>query len=110
MGENKRANSYDQKQAKLIPRKKGDEETGQKQEREGPDQEHSANESPLLADGGENVVVMHRRRREEAQFDLGVRRLEAFAGPAARTDRDQRLVDRPRRPLLVDLRMDERGP
>ena len=35
-------------------------------------------------------------------------RLESFAGPAARSDRDERLIDRPRRALTIDIWIDER--
>ena len=50
---------------------------------------------------------MHGSRGQKAQFDLRVRRLEAFAGPAAGTDGDERLIDRPGRALLIDIGMDK---
>ena len=57
------------------------------------------NKTPLFANRRENVVVVHRGGGKKAQLDLRVRRLKTFAGPAAGTDRNERLIDRPgRRP------------
>ena len=106
--ENERSDPDDEQQSELIAGKKSDEQTGQQQKRESADQKHPADESPLLADGGENVVVMNGRRRQKTELDLRVRRLEPFAGPAAGTDRNERLIDRPGRALLVDIGMNER--
>jgi len=61
----------------------------------------------LLADSGEDVVVVHRSSRQKPELDLRVRRLETFAGPTSGTDGDERLVDRPRGTLLVDIGMDK---
>jgi hypothetical protein len=92
----------------LIARKEGDEETGEQSKRTRRSG-NAADEAPLLADGGKDVVVVHRGRGQKSQFDLRIRRLETFARPAAGTDRDQRLIDRPGRALLVDVGIDERG-
>ena len=97
---NERSNPDDEQQSKLIAGKKSDEQTGQQQERESANQKHAANESPLLADCRENVVVVNGRSRQKTELDLRVRRLEPFAGPAAGPDRNERLIDRPGSALL----------
>src|SRR5579864_3888992 len=109
MRENERSNSDDEKQTELIACKKRDEETGQQQQSKRSDQERSADEAPLLADRRENVVVMHSGGRQKAELDLGVRRLETFPGPAAGSNCNKRLVNRPGGTLFVDLRMGEGG-
>lgn len=53
-------------------------------------QKHSAQKSPLLADGTENEIGMF--LRHETVFDLGPLQ-EPFADPAARTDSDLGLID-----------------
>ena len=59
--------------------------------------------------GRENVVVVHGGSGQEAEFDLRVRRLESFAGPAAGSDRNERLIDRPGDALLIDIGMKKGG-
>jgi len=61
-------NSYDEEQAQLIGRKKCNEETRQQEEGERAKEKHSSDKSPLLADRGENVVVMHGGRRQKAKL------------------------------------------
>ncbi len=109
MGENERCDSNDQEQAQLIACKKSHEKTCQQEQRKRADEKHSSDKSPLLADSGENVIVVHSGRRKKAQLDLRVWRLESFSRPAARADGNERLIDRPGGPLLVDIGIDERG-
>ena len=109
MGENERCHSNDQEQAQLIACKKSNKETCQQEQRKRADEKHSSDKSPLLADRGENVIVVHGRGRKKAKLDLGVWRLKSFSRPAARTDGDERLINCPGGPLFVDIGIDERG-
>ena len=52
---------------------------------------------------------MHGGGGKKAEFDLRVRRLKAFARPAAGADGDERLIDRPGRALLIDIRVNKCG-
>ena len=83
MGENERGDPDDQKQSKLIAGKKSDKETRHQQQGECANQKHSADKSPLLADGGENVVVVHGSGGQKSELDLRVWRFESFARPTA---------------------------
>src|ERR1051325_10934660 len=59
VGKDERRDSYHKEQTELIPGKKGDEDARKQEERERADQENPANEAPLLADGGKDVVVVN---------------------------------------------------
>ena len=89
----------------MIGRKKCNEETRQQQESERANEKHSSDKSPLLADRGENVIVMHGRRGQKAKLNLRVWSLESLSGPAARPDGNERLIDRPGCTLFVDVGM-----
>ena len=75
---------------------------------EGRDERRAAEESPLLADGRKNVVRVRFRHRDEAEFELRVRRLESLASDARGADRDERLVHAVARPARVHVRVEER--
>ena len=107
MGENERCHSNDQEQAQLIACKKSHEKTCQQKQDERADEKHSSDKSPLLADGGENVIVVHGGSREKAQLDLRVWRLKSFSRPTARANCNERLIDCPGRPLFVDIGVGE---
>ena len=83
VGKNERSHPGDEKEPKLVARKKGDKETREQEKGERSDQEDTSDKAPLFSDGGENVIVMHGRGGQETELDLGVRRFETFAGPAA---------------------------
>src|SRR6266404_2331426 len=74
-------------QTELIAGKEGHEKAGQNEQSESANEEHSADKSPLLADGGKNIVVMHGGGGQKSKFDLGVGSLETFSGPSSGTDR-----------------------
>ena len=91
----------DEKKPKLIARQKRPRrDTSTEADANAPIRKHAADESPLLADGGENVVVVHGGGGKKTELDLGVRRLESFARPTAGADRNERLIDRPGGALL----------
>src|SRR5437773_10461432 len=61
VGENKSSDSNDEQQSALITGTERNEEAGHQEEGESPEQKHSPDKSPLFADGGENVIVVHGR-------------------------------------------------
>ena len=83
VGEDERRDPDDQKQTELVAGEKSDEKTRHQEQGKRADQKDPADKSPLLADGGENVVVVHSRSRQKAKLDLRVRRLESLSRPAA---------------------------
>ncbi len=107
--EDKRGDPHSEKQPKLISRKERDKKTRHQEQSERTDEKHPTDKAPLLADGGENVVVVHGGSGKKAKLDLRVWRFESLARPTAGTDRDQRLIDRPGRPLFVDVGMSKGG-
>ena len=107
MSENERGHSNDQEQPQLITCKKSYEKTRQQEQGERASEKHSSDKSPLLADGGENVIIVHRGRWEKAQLDLRVWRLKSFSRPTARANSNERLIDCPGRPLFVDIGVGE---
>ena len=109
MRKDQRRNSDHQQQPELVTREESDEQTSQQQQSERTDEENAADKAPLLADCRKDVVVMHGSRGKKAQFDLRVRRLEAFARPAARADCDEGLIDRPGRALSIDIGINKGG-
>jgi hypothetical protein len=76
-------NPHNEKQTQLIASKKRDKETRQQEQGEPTEQKYSADKSPLLPDGGENVVVVHSSSWKEPKFDLRVWRFEPLARPTA---------------------------
>src|SRR3979411_727767 len=106
--ENERTDSDHEEQTKLVAGKERDEKTREQEQSKRTDKKHSSDKSPLLADRGENVVVVHGGGGEKAEFDLRIRRFETFARPAARADGNEGLSDRPRRALLIDIGMKKR--
>ena len=76
--EDERRDPDNQKQSQLIAGKKSNEKTCHQEQREPADKKHSSNKSPLLADGGENVVVMHGSSGQKPELDLRVWRLESL--------------------------------
>ena len=109
MGENQRRDSDHEQEPEHVARLVGNEETCRQEEPERAEQRDAADKTPLLADGGKNVVVMHGGRGQKAELDLCVRRLESFPRPTARADRDEGLIDRPGRSLAIDIGIDERS-
>src|SRR5207237_6433780 len=103
VGENESGDSDDEQQSELITGTKSNEEAGQQEQGESTEQKHSPDKSPLLADGGENVIVVHGRSGQETELDLGIRRVEPFPGPAAGANGDERLIDGPARTLAIDI-------
>src|SRR6266487_171797 len=95
-------------QAELIAREKCNEETGEQKQGKRPNEQYATEKSPLLANGGKNIIVMDGGGRQKAEFDLSVRRFKSFAGPSARSDGDERLVDCPGRALFINIWIDER--
>ena len=89
MGENESSDADDEQETELIGGAESDKKTGQEEEGEGAEQKHSADKSPLFADGGENVIIMHSGSGKKPELDLRIRRLESFSGPTARADRDK---------------------
>ena len=63
----------------MIASEKSDKETRDQEQGESAKKKHSSNKSPLLADGGENVVVMHGSGGEESKLNLRIWRFEALA-------------------------------
>ena len=59
MREDEGGDSSNKEQTKLIASKERDEKTGQQEQAESTNQKHSADETPLLTDGGKNVIVVH---------------------------------------------------
>ena len=93
--ENESGDSDDEQQSELVTGTERDEETGQQKQGESAQEKHPADKTPLFADGGENVIVVHRGSGKKTELDLRIGRFEAFAGPAAGADGDKRLIDRP---------------
>src|ERR1700693_1266887 len=89
VGENERSDSNNEKQAELVASKKRHEKTGQQKQGKCDDKKHAANKAPLLADCGEDVIVVNGGGGKKTQLDLGVWRLETFSGPAAGPDGDE---------------------
>src|SRR5437763_15847287 len=81
VGEDKRSDADDEKKTQLVSCEKRDEKTRHQEQGKGTDKDYSADESPLLADSRENVVIMHRCRRQKPELDLGIGRFEPFSGP-----------------------------
>src|SRR6059058_818336 len=77
--ENKCRDSDNQKESQLIASEKSDKEARHQEQGESAKKKHSSNKSPLLADGGENVVVVHGSGRQKSELDLCVWRLKPFA-------------------------------
>src|SRR5712692_1074045 len=99
----------DEEQTKLITGKKSDKKTGQKQKGKCADEKRAADKPPLLSDCRKNVIVVDRGCGQKAELDLGVGRFKALTGPAAGANGNERLIDRPRRSLLIDVRINESG-
>src|SRR5690242_13844344 len=72
VGEDESGDADDKEQTELIAREKGNQKTRQQEEGERSNEKYSANESPLLADGGKNIVVMDSSGRQKAELDLGI--------------------------------------
>ena len=83
MCEDEGADPHDQKQTQLITGKKRDKETRQQEQGEPTNEKYSTDKSPLLSDGGENVVIVHSSSGKEAKLDLRVWRLESLSRPTA---------------------------
>jgi hypothetical protein len=81
--EDKRSDAYDEKKTQLVSGEKSDEKTRYQEQGKRADENYSPDKPPLLADGRENVVIMHSCRRQKPELDLGIRRLKPFSRPAA---------------------------
>src|SRR5205814_8729288 len=82
MREDEGCDSHHQNQSQLITGKKRNKRTYHQKQREPAEEKYSPNKSPLLSNGGENVVVVHSRRGKKPKLDLRIWRLKSFAGPA----------------------------
>ena len=107
VGENESSDSDDEQKSELIAGTESNEEAGQQEQGESAEQKHAADKSPLFADGGKNVIVVHRGSGQKTELDLRIGRFEPFAGPAAGANRDERLIDCPGRTLAIDVGIDE---
>ena len=65
VGENERGKPDDEEQPEMVARAKGARRGTSAEAARTPQQKRPADETPLLADGGKDVVIMHRRGREE---------------------------------------------
>ena len=90
--EDKRSDADDQKKTQLVSGEKSDEKTRYQEQGKRADEKYSADKSPLLADGGENVVIMHSCRRQKTKLDLRIRRLESLF-PTSRLSQSQSTID-----------------
>src|SRR5438094_4881470 len=81
--ENKSGDPHDQKQTQLITGKKSNKKTCHQEQEEPAEEKDSTDKSPLLSNGGENVVVVHSSSREKAKLDLRVWRFESLPRPTA---------------------------
>src|SRR5215471_18835490 len=57
--EDERRDPDNQKQSQLIAGKESNKKTRHQEQSEPTDKKHSSNKSPLLANGGDNVVIVH---------------------------------------------------
>ncbi len=80
----------------------------EQQQREDRNQNRAAHEPVLLAEHGEDKVVVDDRARQEAQLVERVRRLEPLPGESARSNGDERLVDGPAGILGIAAGVEER--
>jgi len=69
---------------------------------------HSSNKSPLARPMARKLVVMQAVAGRNPS-SICVWRFEALAGPTARANSDERLINGPRRALFVDIVMGKRG-
>ena len=63
----------------------------------------------MLADRGKDVVIVHGCRRQKPELDLRIRRFKTFSRPTTGSDGDERLVDRPRGALFINVGMSKGG-
>ena len=76
-------NPHDQKQTQVITGKKRNKETRHQEQHETTNEKHPTDKSPLLSDGGENVVIVHCSSGKEAELDLRIWRFEPLSRPTA---------------------------
>ena len=103
--EDKSGDAHNEKQAQLIAGQERNKKTRHQEQGETTDKKYSTYKSPLLADGGENVVIVNSGSGKKAKLDLRVWRFESFTRPTARADGNEGLINCPGGTLFVDVRV-----
>ncbi len=102
-----RGKTHGDEETELVSGMIGGKKTAQEEKAEYAEQKAGADEAPLFANGGENVIRVNRSAREKALLDLRVGSFESFPYEAAGTNGDHGLVDGPARAFRIDLGVKE---